>query len=168
MKKRLLVCGLLTAVFSMPLWAADATPQPSRTSVDQLLALSDAKRLLDVALRQMQAVGAQEIQKSEMSAAQKRVVTKYQTSISSLIRNKFSFEQLHDELAEIYQQTFSQKEVDAMINFYRTPEGQAMLQKMPIISQQSMKVIMLRAQQLQPEINKLAKQMQKELTALEK
>ena len=44
---------------------------------------------------------------------------------------KESMPQLMDEMATIYERTFTEEELDAMLAFYSSPVGQSMLKKMP-------------------------------------
>ena len=45
---------------------------------------------------------------------------------------------LDDMVAPIYQRHFSQEEVLAMTEFYQTPLGQSVLEKLPVVMQESM------------------------------
>jgi hypothetical protein len=61
----------------------------------------------------------------------------------------------------VYQKSFSQEEVDGMIAFYKTPTGQALLNKMPLVMQNTMTEMQ---QMIQP-MMKRVQQMQQEIVA---
>lgn len=50
---------------------------------------------------------------------------------------KFDYEELNQLIVPIYAQHFTLAEIDAIIDFYRTPVGQAVIQKMPLVLQDS-------------------------------
>ena len=60
---------------------------------------------------------------------------------------------LHEELAwdkmrlvyvQIYQETFTQEEIDGLIAFYKSPAGVAFVEKMPVVMQKSMSIMQSR------------------------
>ncbi|MEM8524436.1 MAG: DUF2059 domain-containing protein [Bacteroidota bacterium] len=61
---------------------------------------------------------------------------------------KDGFSQLYDLLIPIYQEHLSEKEVDAIIVFYESPEGKSLIEKTPFIMQESMQVGRIWGEQL--------------------
>ncbi len=51
---------------------------------------------------------------------------------------KVTVEEMDALLVPIYERNFTDAEIDAMIAFYETPEGQSMIAKMPTVMQESM------------------------------
>jgi hypothetical protein len=49
-------------------------------------------------------------------------------------------QELEDRVIPIYVEHFTAEELEASIAFYRTPAGQSILQKMPVVMQESMEV----------------------------
>jgi hypothetical protein len=45
---------------------------------------------------------------------------------------------LNKLVVPIYERYFSDEEIGAMLDFYRTPEGQSILSKLPVVMQESM------------------------------
>ena len=54
--------------------------------------------------------------------------------------DRFDADDLIEITIPIYQKHFSAAEIDAMIEFNRTPEGRAIIKKMPIVMQESMAI----------------------------
>jgi uncharacterized protein len=54
------------------------------------------------------------------------------------MKEVLSWEKLEPMYTRIYQKSFTQGEVDGMIGFYKTPTGQAVLNKMPLVLQTTM------------------------------
>lgn len=58
----------------------------------------------------------------------------------SKMRENADFDGLIQQLIPIYAQHFSQREINKLLDFYRTPLGQKTIEKMPTIMQESMTV----------------------------
>lgn len=43
-------------------------------------------------------------------------------------------------MAKVYTGTFTEQEIDGILNFYKSPEGQAFLQKIPLLTQRAVAV----------------------------
>ena len=45
---------------------------------------------------------------------------------------------------QIYQESFTQEEIDGMIAFYQSPAGAAFVRKMPVVMEKSMRIMQVR------------------------
>jgi hypothetical protein len=70
---------------------------------------------------------------------------------------------MRQDLAQIYKQNFSDKELKDMLAFYQSPTGQSMLEKMPIVTQESMQASQRMMTNVMPKINALTEEMSKEM-----
>jgi hypothetical protein len=66
---------------------------------------------------------------------------------------------------QLYTSTLSQAEVDGMNAFYRSPAGQAVIAKMPLMMQSLMKVLMERMQVMMPKARALGEEYGRKLRA---
>ena len=53
---------------------------------------------------------------------------------------KATMPDLYDQLAEVYMETYSQKEISEILEFYESPIGQKVVEKTPEITQKSMTI----------------------------
>nr|WP_276510032.1 DUF2059 domain-containing protein [Niveibacterium umoris] len=67
---------------------------------------------------------------------------------------------------DIYQKTFTQKEVDGMLSFYKSPAGQAVIKKMPQVMQASMQIMQARMSKLVPQIQQITAEGAEKMKAL--
>ena len=67
----------------------------------------------------------------------------------------------------IYRNTFSQAEVDGMLGFYRSPAGQAVIAKMPLVMQNTMQSMQGRMAVMMPRIQELQRDTVARLRATE-
>lgn len=115
---------------------------PTEASIKQLLEAAQAHKLIDSMMGQMDTY-----MKTAMdSAAQGHPVTpemqksfdKCRADIVQIMKEEFSWEKLEPMYVRIYMKSFTQEEVDGMIAFYKTPAGQAVINKMPVVMQNTM------------------------------
>jgi hypothetical protein len=74
---------------------------------------------------------------------------------SKVVSSSLSWTSLEPEYVKIYAATFTTEEIDAITAFYRTPAGQSMLAKTPLITQASVKVAQARMVDLMPKMKAL-------------
>jgi len=133
---------------------------PSDAQVDQLLDVMRAKKTVEAMVPQVQALQQQMVQQltagqpltPEQQQALDRIV--YQSNAQMLAR--VSWNNMQPLYREIYRQTFSAQDMDAMVGFYGSQAGQNLLDKMPRLMQNTMtamqQVMVPMLQQMQHDI----------------
>jgi hypothetical protein len=119
---------------------------PSDASIKELLEVAQARKLLDTLMSQMNT-----IMKNAMETATQgqpvppdvqKIFDRCRADVVSTMQEQFTWDKLEPMYIRIYKKSLSQQEVDGMIAFYRTPTGQAVLNKMPAITENSMNEVM--------------------------
>ena len=122
--------------------ASGAGSPPSEASIKELLELSQAKKLIDSVMTQMDGLMTQTIQQAtqgqEVPPKVQKDINKRQAEVVGLMKELLDWKKLEPMYLRVYQKTFSQQEVDGMIAFYKTPAGQAVIAKMPAVMQNTM------------------------------
>ena len=72
------------------------------------------------------------------------------------MREQMSWEKLEPLYIKLYQDTFSQKELEGLLAFYKTDAGKAMLAKLPTLTQNLMKHMMEQMQVVMPRVREIA------------
>jgi hypothetical protein len=158
MIKRILV---LLIVVSSVAYAADQVP--SEASVKQLLELSQVHKILDATMAQMDALMRQAMQQATrgqfVSPKVQKDIDRRQAEMMSIFKETLDWNRLGPMYVRVYQKSFTQPEIDNLIAMYRTPGAQTMLNKMPIVlqntmaeMQQIMQPMMQRIQRMQQEV----------------
>ena len=158
MPKRILVLLIAACTAS---YAAENPP--SDASVRKLLEVSQTHKVLDNVMAQMQATMKQVIQQATqgqaLSPQVKKDIEKRQTEMMSIFNEMLDWHKLEPMYIRVYQKTFTQPEVDNLIAMYQSPGGQALLNKMPIVLQNTMnemqpimQPIMQRMQRMQQDV----------------
>jgi hypothetical protein len=158
MIKRILV---LLIVVSSVAYAADQVP--SEASVKQLLEVSQVHKILDATMAQMDALMRQAMQQATrgqfVSPKVQKDIDRRQAEMMSIFKETLDWNRLGPMYVRVYQKSFTQPEIDNLIAMYRTPGAQTMLNKMPIVlqntmaeMQQIMQPMMQRIQRMQQEV----------------
>lgn len=142
MKPLIHALALAALLLATPLAFAQ---QPSQAQVDRLLEVMRAKETLDAILPQVQAsqqqmvaqmVASGSIDESERARVESAIATTNQRITQAL-----SWENLEPVYRDIYASTFTAEDVDAMVEFYSSPTGQNLLDKMPQLMQNTMTAV---------------------------
>ncbi len=140
-----------------------ADPKPNEASIKQLLNLMQLHNGLDAIAAQMnklmETAAQQASQGKPLPPVAKASVARCRADVRTLIKEGLAWEKMEPVYIEIYQNAFTQEEVDAMIAFYKTPVGQSLVVKLPVAIQnaqnqtmQMVRPIMQRIQEMQQEV----------------
>lgn len=139
-----LVRGFLlsTAMLFAPM--ARATPATD-AQVDTLFDAMRARETLDAVLPQIRGSQQQMVEQliagKTLSDEQRRQLGRYLDKSSARIAKALAWENMQPVYRDIYRQTFSAEDIDAMVAFYTSPAGRNLLDKMPQLMQNSMSAV---------------------------
>lgn len=147
--KRLLACIALAGWLA----GAQAAP-PTAESVERLLVLSKSESVMDSMYAAAEAAMRQAMQQAvgnkRLTAEQERAIQTVPARYMSVLRAELNWATLKPDMIQMYQDVFTQEEIDGMIAFIGTPAGQAMMGKMPALMQRSMVLGQTRMRALMP------------------
>jgi hypothetical protein len=158
---------LLTLCLITPAFAADEPA--SEASIKKLLAVTQMPKLVDAMYGQMddmikpameQALGGR-----PLNAKQRQIWDDMNVKFGALIKKEMGWEVLEPLTVEIYRQSLTEREVQGMIDFYQSPAGKAVVEKMPRIMQattQSLQNIMM---SVMPKVEELMEETVQEMAA---
>ena len=151
------IFALAVLLAAAPLAAAQ---QPSEAQVDRLLEVMRAQETLAATLPQVQAMQQQMV--AQMTAGQeldeedRARINRMLESTNSSLATVLTWERMGPMYRDIYAQTFTAEDVEAIIGFYESPAGQKTLDKMPQLMQNTMnavqQLVMPLLQQLEQDI----------------
>jgi len=163
MSKRVLILlsvALICSTFH-PVTAAEAPA--SDASIKQLLEATHARQLVDTMMTQMDGMMKQAMQQVTGGQAVppeiQKIYEKTHDEVVAAMREQMTWEKLEPMYLRVYKKSFSESEVKAMVGFYTSPTGQAVITKLPVVMQESMnesmqmlKPVLLKVQQMQQEM----------------
>lgn len=152
----------LLVLASTSCWSAP----PTRESVLALLEVTRAESMLDQAYANMDQMIRQSMAREaagrRLTEEQQRLVDAMPAKVGALMREEMSWAKLQAIYVGIYQDTFDQEEIDALITFYRSPVGQSFVSKMPAVMNRSMSVMQVQMQSLIPKLKQAIDDMVRE------
>ena len=121
--------------------------------------------MVDAMFAQMDAFMKQTMQQvaqgQQLSPKIQKDIEKRHNETMAAVKELLDWNKLEPMYVRVYQKSFTQQEVDGMIAFYRTPTGQAVLNKMPVVLQNTMAEVQ---QMMQPMVQRMQR-MQQEVVA---
>lgn len=145
---------LLTFVLCLPL-TARADEASHRAKAAQLVELLHTERMVQqntvTILKQISDV-ANQAMGATPTPQNKAQLTEFENKASQLIDAQVGWKVLQPAIIDLYAQTFTEQELDAIIAFYKTPAGIALLEKMPSVNDQIEQLARSKLAILQPQI----------------
>ena len=142
--------------------ALGAETRASDASIRELLTVSQSKKLVDGAMGQMdtmmQASMKQALAGKAIPPNQQKILDDMRPKMLALVTEELKWEILEPMFIDIYRQSFSQTEIDGMLAFYKTPAGQAVIAKMPLVMQGTMKSVQARIMAIMPRLQQLERE----------
>jgi len=152
---------LLLAAASVAAAAPAPDAKPTAASVKQLFQVMHNSNIVDSYMKQVESTLRSSIQQASAgqppNAQKQKIMDDLQAKILALVQQQLQWQDVEPILVEVYRDTFSQPEIDAMLSFYKSPAGQAVITKLPTATQESMARLQARVNALTPQIMQLEK-----------
>jgi uncharacterized protein len=134
--------GLISSALLISCAAFANDAPPSDASIQELTTLSRSQEVFRNMKPQMDAMIASSIKE----ASQGQTITPERQAVLDRMREKmvaaydeaFNGQAMQNVMLRVYQATYTQDEVDGLIAFYKTPAGQALINKSPLMMQNMM------------------------------
>lgn len=161
--KRIAMALLVAA--SCNAWADEA----SYKVVDELLSLTPTARSLegmrrefDTQMQGMISTTSQGKQAEALTAEQRAVAARFSAQVGKLFDEHLAWDKVKPVARKVYLENFSEAELSELVVFYQTPLGQAMLAKMPAVTESLTRSIRDQLQLLLPKLDRAGQQFQRE------
>jgi len=140
-----LIIGVTLLCCASPVRADDAGKS---AKAEELLQLMQGDQMMKMMEPMMKGMVAQ--MDKDIPAEQRAKIGEIQAKMTALAAENFN--RAKPALAKVYTDTYTEEELDGILAFYKSPIGNAFIQKMPEVMQRSMPVMMKMMSDLQPEI----------------
>ena len=141
-------------LISSAAWADEAS---KAAKIEEILQISKTSQGLQQIVEQMRNMQMAQVAKMKLPPAEQARSEEIQKKIMDLVAGRLSWDRMKPLLVKMYADTFSESELDGILNFYKSPAGQAMLEKMPALMQRTMSLAQEAASGLQPEIERIVR-----------
>jgi hypothetical protein len=162
--------GLVTSTLFIACAAFANDAPPSDASIQELATLSRSQEVFRGMKPQMDAM----ISSSIKEASRGQTITPERQAVLDRMREKmvaaydegFNVQSMQMVTLRVYQATYTQDEVDGLIAFYKTPAGQALINKSPLLMQNMMDEMRQLMRPMVQRIVQIKEQGEQELKAL--
>ena len=148
-----------------PAFAADDAA--SDASIRELLEVTQSQKMLDGMMAQMDSLMHKSMQQSLQGVAltdeQQKIMDEMQVKMVALLKEEMSWDSMEPVLVDIYKKSFTQPEVNGMLDFYKSPAGQAVIAKMPVVMQNSMQLMQSKMRTMMPRLQQLQQETMEKL-----
>lgn len=157
---------LLVLALSLPS-VARADDASHRAKAEELITLQNVqKSVSQVAERIRQQINeiADRTAGPNPSPEAKTKVSDFEKQAGQMIDTQIGWAALHPRFTDIYVKSFTEEELDAIVAFYKTPAGNALITKMPEVNSQMGQLGQSRVEALQPQLQQLLTDFRKSMT----
>ena len=123
------VCTAL--ILSLASVAANADQASHARNAERFLQLANADRLAVPVYAQVQQMFAQRFAETQAPENKKALLERYQAKANTALDQAIGWKKLEPELVSIYTSQFTERELAELIEFYESPLGKKMLDKLP-------------------------------------
>ena len=156
---RIGTASVLLFLFSLSPSFAFADQPPSDASLHELLDVMQAHKIVDAIIAQSDTVGRNAVQQAlngrALDAQEQKILDTQLDKVHAVIERELSWDKLSPMYMNIYRTSFDQKEVNDMITFYKSQTGQAVIEKLPAVMQQSMLQMRTYVADIMPQIQQI-------------
>jgi uncharacterized protein len=142
----------------------------SDDSIREMLDITNAHKLIDTIKLQINSMVAaaqqQTLQGKPLTPEKEAIIGRMQTRMQAALDEMLNWESLEAMYVRIYRASFTQDELDGMMAFYRTAAGQALINKMPLVTQNLMSEVQGQMKPMQEKIQQIQREATQQLKDL--
>ncbi len=150
--KRMVLLALVL-LMSLPV-VASADDATRRQLAEQFLTVNKVKEQVDLMYEKVEGIITGQVEAIDIPEEREKNLSAMQTIARDLLFEGLSWESLKDEYIQLYSETFTEQELADIIAFSKSPLGQKMAEKGPILMQKSMEIGRQHAQRVMPLVQK--------------
>ncbi|ATC87181.1 MULTISPECIES: DUF2059 domain-containing protein [Pseudoalteromonas] len=155
---KVLLLSLL--IFSSSLYAEQNTKQQK---IDELISVMNLDSMVDSMYGQVEGMMKGMSDQMGVKPSEQAIFDKYYSDMTTVLKTEMSWAKMQPMMISVYDKHFSEQEIADMLAFYKTDTGQKILEKMPVVMQESMQMSQSLMKDAMPKIQTLAQQLSDEL-----
>jgi hypothetical protein len=153
--------SVLLSLYIVSLGYADS--QTHRLAAEEVLRLTKVDKMLTPLIDQIQQIQIQQLQQMDLSREAYSAAQRYLQRINDLVAREMQWQEIKNDYVGLYTDAFTEQELRQLIQFYSTPLGQKVVEKMPLLMEQSMQLGQKKMMKIMPEIQTLSEEMIQEI-----
>jgi len=161
--KRMFVLFLMCSMLSVWSVAASEKQGPTRRALaEELLNLMNVKENAEqsfVMVKQMMSSQIEKLKQQEnVSVKVSSATEKTMDMTMDIMAKELSWDKMKDEYINLYAETFTEEELKGIIDFYKSPAGQAFSKKQPELMRRTMEMSQEKMAQIMPKIREMTRE----------
>lgn len=161
--------ALMVSLFSSTV--AIAAPA-SEVSTRELLNVMQIQQSLESIRTQVDSQMAnacqQELKGKKLTAMQEQAMANMKNKMAAVVHGVLVWEKLEPLYMRIYKESFTEEEIAGMLSFFKTPAGQAVVHKFPMLNQKTMVEVQKIISGMTPQMQKIQEEFKTEMKAASK
>lgn len=142
-------------VLALAVIPARAQENTKIAKIEELLKLSKAEARMQQTYSQMRAMMSKQVEAAGVSEEARATVAQMLDKNSAQIQELLSWEKMKHEFVRLYDEVYSEEEINGILAFYKSPAGQAFLNKTPLLMTKTMEMVQRRMADVMPEIQRV-------------
>jgi hypothetical protein len=122
---------------------------------EEIMKLTNMQKMMDQTKVQIQQMQIRVMQQLEVSEKDKKGAAEFQNKINETIFNELTWDNIKSEYIKLFVDVYTIDELKGLVQFYKSPAGQSLIKKQPIIMQKSMMISQSKIQKLIPKLKKM-------------
>ena len=160
MLQRLLTLSAVL-LFALPLARADDAGK--RAKIQEMLTLTNSEQMMNQMLDQMSAMmknaAAQQAAKQNLTPEQQQIRDNFNAKIARIIQQSLSMDSIRPIIIQVYDETYTEDEIDGILAFYRSPAGKAFLAKTPQLMTKTVTLMQQQMAAVQPQLEQATREL---------
>ena len=157
---KVLLLSLL--IFSSSLYAEQNSKQQK---IDELINVMNMDAMVDSMYGQVEGMMKGMSDQMGIKPSEQAIFDKYYGDMTTVLKTEMSWAKMQPMMISVYEKHFSEQEIADMLAFYKTDTGQKILEKMPVVMQESMQMSQSLMKDAIPKIQDIAGKLSEELKA---
>jgi len=151
---------IITLILSIGIQAQETTKQEK---IAELLNVIDMDSMMESMYSQMEIMMQNMSTEMGVQSSEQAIFDEYYSKMTLVMRDSMSWKRMEPLAIEIYERNFSEKEITDMLDFYKSDTGKSILEKMPVVMQESMEIGQALMKETIPKIQIIAKELAQDL-----
>jgi uncharacterized protein len=147
--------SIILIITTMIFLVAPAVAGQKEDLAKEMLNLSDMQKMIDQIVAQVQQMQAAQLKLLSIPEKDQEKVLQFQSKLTKKIFDAMSWDKMEAEYITLFSTVYTVEELKAIVEFYKSPAGQSMLKKQPMLMQKTMQIAQSKIQSLLPELKKM-------------
>ena len=147
-----LIITLVTVAFGI---VSDASADNPKKLAEEFLTVIDTRNVLDQMIMQIKHVQQQQFSQMGLTESQQKEADKIIEKSIDFMQTEMSWDKMKDDFIAIYTSVFTEEELKALLEFYKSPIGKKFIERQPALIQKSMEIGQKKMLKIIPKIQEM-------------